>query len=178
MIDHIVEGKRRKLMELGPQRREACTENESSVQDQSQSKNVEIDTEHIDREALLKEELDKIRCSDENSTLVQTFTGVFFIYNRNLILNYEVGDFFAVNVYDLSLKASVWLDEEDVTPVEWQYPSTSTENLRYKTFKDLWERGYYLTGGQKFGADFLIYPGMHYVAVFSSWNIVKYPISL
>jgi hypothetical protein len=85
MIDHIVEGKRRKLLGLGPKRRKSCNENESSVQDQSQSKNVEIDTNDIDRETLLKEELDKIKCIDENSTLVQTFTGVFLISNGNLI---------------------------------------------------------------------------------------------
>ncbi|PNF37704.1 tRNA-splicing endonuclease subunit Sen34 [Cryptotermes secundus] len=129
MIDHIVEGKRRKLLGLGHKRKKAHNENESSVQDQSQSKNYEMDTDHIDREALLRDELDKIKCMDENSTLVQTFT------------------------------ASVWLYEEDATPVEWQYPVTSTETLRYKTFKDLWEKGYYITGGQKFGADFLVYPG-------------------
>jgi tRNA splicing endonuclease len=61
----------------------------------------------------------------------------------------------------------VWLYEEDATPVEWQYPVTSTETLRYKTFKDLWEKGHYITGGQKFGADFLVYPGMHHNSSFS-----------
>lgn len=85
MIDHIVEGKRRKLLGLGHKRRKARNENESSVQDQSQSKNYEMDTDHIDREALLRDELDKIKCMDENSTLVQTFTGAFLIASRTLI---------------------------------------------------------------------------------------------
>jgi hypothetical protein len=85
MIDRIVEGKRRKLLQLGPKRRNACSENESSVQDQSQSRNDEMDSDHIDREALLREELDKIKCIDENSTLVQTFTGAFLISSKNLI---------------------------------------------------------------------------------------------
>jgi hypothetical protein len=44
-----------------------------------------MDTDHIDREALLREELDKIKSIDENSTLVQTFTGAFLIASRNLI---------------------------------------------------------------------------------------------
>jgi tRNA splicing endonuclease len=78
---------------------------------------------------------------------------------------------FFANVYGLFPKASAWLYEEDATPVEWQYPVTSTENLRYKTFKDMWERGCYLTGGQKFGADFLVYPGMHQ-SIFSSPRIL------
>jgi hypothetical protein len=63
-------------------------------------------------------------------------------------------------------KASAWLNEEDATPFPWQYPATSMENLRYKTFKDLWKKGHYLTGGQKFGADFLVYPGRHHNTLF------------
>lgn len=65
-------------------------------------------------------------------------------------------------IFAFFLKASAWLSEEDATPVQWKYPATSTENLRYKTFKNLWENGYYLTAGQKFGVDFLLYPGMNY----------------
>ncbi|PSN33817.1 hypothetical protein C0J52_19369 [Blattella germanica] len=52
-----------------------------------------------------------------------------------------------------------WLKEEDTKPVEWFYPVTRAEKLRYLTFKDLWEKGHYLTPGQTFGADFLAYPG-------------------
>lgn len=36
-------------------------------------------------------------------------------------------------------------------------------SLRYIIFKDLWEKGYYLTSGMKFGADFLVYPGVHFL---------------
>nr|CAG4638120.1 EOG090X0G6M [Chydorus sphaericus] len=38
-------------------------------------------------------------------------------------------------------------------------------------FEDLWKKGYYITSGQKFGGDFLVYPGdplkfhSHYIAV-------------
>lgn len=31
--------------------------------------------------------------------------------------------------------------------------------LRFAVFKDLWERGMYITVGLKFGADFLVYTG-------------------
>lgn len=30
---------------------------------------------------------------------------------------------------------------------------------RYAVFKDLWEKGHYITSGSKFGADYLVYPG-------------------
>lgn len=33
------------------------------------------------------------------------------------------------------------------------------ERIRYKVFKDLWFKGYYLTCGMKFGGDFLVYEG-------------------
>ncbi|XP_069699872.1 tRNA-splicing endonuclease subunit Sen34 [Periplaneta americana] len=128
MIDKIVEGKRRKLMGCSSKNTKGSSNSKSSVQDQSPAKVDEKET-IIDKEALLKEELDKIKCIDESSTLVQIFT------------------------------ANVWWNEDDATPVEWNYPENNSEKLRYKTFKDLWEKGHYLTSGQKFGADFLVYPG-------------------
>ncbi|XP_071951196.1 tRNA-splicing endonuclease subunit Sen34-like [Antedon mediterranea] len=42
---------------------------------------------------------------------------------------------------------------------EWNYPSTETDWLRFRVFKDFWEKGYFLTSGGKFGGDFLVYPG-------------------
>lgn len=42
---------------------------------------------------------------------------------------------------------------------------------RLRIFVDLWEKGYYITAGEKFGGDFLVYPGdplkfhSHYIAV-------------
>lgn len=33
------------------------------------------------------------------------------------------------------------------------------QQLKYKVYKDLWERQYYITSGEKFGGDFLVYPG-------------------
>jgi len=34
-----------------------------------------------------------------------------------------------------------------------------TNSLKYRVFKDLWRRGKYVTSGDAFGADFLVYPG-------------------
>jgi tRNA-splicing endonuclease subunit Sen34 len=36
---------------------------------------------------------------------------------------------------------------------------TDLEIIRYKVFKDLWTKGFYLTCGLKFGGDFLVYEG-------------------
>ncbi|XP_014280698.1 tRNA-splicing endonuclease subunit Sen34 [Halyomorpha halys] len=55
--------------------------------------------------------------------------------------------------------ASPWLAEEDLEEVEWTYPETSKEKLKYRVFKDLYEKGYSLTPCAKFGGDFLVYPG-------------------
>lgn len=49
--------------------------------------------------------------------------------------------------------------EKTSIPVDWKFPSTARENLRYRVFKDLWEKGHYLTAATKFGGDFLAYPG-------------------
>ncbi|RUS91624.1 hypothetical protein EGW08_000597, partial [Elysia chlorotica] len=61
--------------------------------------------------------------------------------------------------------------ESYVTYKDWSYPSTERDILRYRVFKDLWGKGFYLTSGSKFGGDFLVYPGdparyhSHYIAV-------------
>lgn len=41
----------------------------------------------------------------------------------------------------------------------WLYPSTPFERAKCKVFQDLWEKGNFMGGGIKFGADFLVYPG-------------------
>lgn len=42
----------------------------------------------------------------------------------------------------------------------WSYPSDLLERAKCAVFRDLWDKGYYMGGGLKFGGDFLIYPGM------------------
>ncbi|XP_015590203.1 tRNA-splicing endonuclease subunit Sen34 [Cephus cinctus] len=83
----------------------------------------------INREALFNEEMAKLPKLEKSEALVQTHT------------------------------ADPWLKEEDIKVVQWKYPTLSKEILRYKTYKDLWEQGYYITSGEKFGGDFLAYPG-------------------
>ncbi|KAH8378701.1 hypothetical protein KR009_000795 [Drosophila setifemur] len=38
-------------------------------------------------------------------------------------------------------------------------PLVDTNSLRYRIFKDLWKRRKFVTSGDAFGADFLVYPG-------------------
>ncbi|XP_018425800.1 PREDICTED: tRNA-splicing endonuclease subunit Sen34 [Nanorana parkeri] len=54
---------------------------------------------------------------------------------------------------------------------DWPYIGQKKHELRFKVFRDLWQKGYYLTSGSKFGGDFLVYPGdpmrfhAHYIAI-------------
>jgi tRNA-splicing endonuclease subunit Sen34 len=41
----------------------------------------------------------------------------------------------------------------------WSYPANVDERARCEVFRDLWEKGYYMGGGIKFGGDWLVYPG-------------------
>jgi len=50
------------------------------------------------------------------------------------------------------------LSNRKLKPAEWNFPSTDFEKLRFRVFTDLWEKGYYVTSGAKFGADYLVYP--------------------
>ncbi|XP_074872132.1 tRNA-splicing endonuclease subunit Sen34 [Carettochelys insculpta] len=53
----------------------------------------------------------------------------------------------------------------------WPYAGHPAHETRYQVFRELWGRGYYLSGGSKFGGDFLVYPGdplrfhAHYIAL-------------
>jgi hypothetical protein len=41
----------------------------------------------------------------------------------------------------------------------WNYPRTLIERARCASFRKVWEEGFYLGHGVKFGGEFLIYPG-------------------
>lgn len=45
------------------------------------------------------------------------------------------------------------------TVLDWNYPSTPMERLKSQTYYYLWREGFYLTDGDKFGGDFLVYNG-------------------
>ena len=47
----------------------------------------------------------------------------------------------------------------DFQEVKLNFPNSRKDRIRYKTFQDLWSKGFYITEGEKFGADFLAYPG-------------------
>jgi len=44
----------------------------------------------------------------------------------------------------------------------WSYPETSQERARCAVFRGLWEKGYFLGNGIKFGGDYLVYPGGYF----------------
>ncbi|KAM6224453.1 tRNA-splicing endonuclease subunit Sen34 isoform 2-T2 [Rhynchocyon petersi] len=53
---------------------------------------------------------------------------------------------------------------------DWPHAGRPAHELRYNIYKDLWERGFFLSAAGKFGGDFLVYPGdplrfhAHYIA--------------
>nr|CAG4635795.1 EOG090X0G6M [Artemia franciscana] len=51
------------------------------------------------------------------------------------------------------------LDCEKLAPISWDYPSSENDKIRATVYGDLWAKGFYITGGEKFGGDFLVYPG-------------------
>jgi tRNA-splicing endonuclease subunit Sen34 len=42
----------------------------------------------------------------------------------------------------------------------WEYPSNLHERAKCGVFRGLWEQGYFMGGGIKFGGDYLVYPGL------------------
>lgn len=50
-------------------------------------------------------------------------------------------------------------DMNGVIQDSWDYPQTEEERRRFLVFKDLYLKGFRITAGSKFGADYLLYPG-------------------
>lgn len=60
----------------------------------------------------------------------------------------------------------------------WDYPSTLHERAKCGVFRSLWEQGYFMGGGIKFGGDYLVYPGdpMRYHSHFTA-TVIDSPLS-
>lgn len=41
----------------------------------------------------------------------------------------------------------------------WMYPETLQDRAQYGVFRDMWEQGFFMGIGIRFGADYLVYPG-------------------
>ena len=52
-----------------------------------------------------------------------------------------------------------FLSDFSSAPSDWTFPNSDEEKLRYKVYKDLWHRHYYVICGHKFGGDYLVYQG-------------------
>ena len=55
--------------------------------------------------------------------------------------------------------------------IDFSYPKTAKELIRYRVFKDLWHKNYYITEGIKFGSDFLVYE-MDPIGVHSKFMVI------
>lgn len=51
-------------------------------------------------------------------------------------------------------------DERGFLFTDWPMPRDERSEIRFRVYRDLRNKGYYLTSAGKFGGDFLVYPGM------------------
>ncbi len=110
----------------------------------------------IDEKAALQKEIDKIPDMSRDAMMIQLCTSKLYMqYCRKIFFYFKLFSFTGphwkstATPFDLDIKPSV----------------------KSFVFEDLWKKGYYITSGQKFGGDFLVYPGdplkfhSHYIAV-------------
>lgn len=134
MADTIVRGKKRKLLKAKQKRsKKRKMETESiEVVHISSSSDEEAEDKldvNVERNAIIEEEMKKIVDITPQAALVQTFT------------------------------EHPWLTADDRQAFDWTFPSTPMQRCRTQVFADLWQKGFFLTDGQKFGVDFMAYPG-------------------
>ncbi|XP_015117665.1 tRNA-splicing endonuclease subunit Sen34 [Diachasma alloeum] len=83
----------------------------------------------INRDELFAQEVEKINDLEPSEQIVQTHT------------------------------AYPWAASAEIPRSEWKYPLTPEDKFKCRVFRDLWSKGLYVTGGEKFGGDFLAYAG-------------------
>ena len=70
--------------------------------------------------------------------------------------------------YDSSVRSYTTIEAAREAGV-WDYPSDLAERARCGVFKDLWEQGYFMGGGIKFGGEYLVYPGIYcFITLYST----------
>ena len=155
-VEKPIEGASIELIELS-----SSDENESSKQKEriiSVNENIiestsTSDEERVHRNSVISEELKKIKDIPPNLALVQTFYEHKWS-GKDTYVEYPV---------------EKWINRKQ----------SEKENLRTTTYRHLWKEGFYLTAGDKFGADFLAYPGIRFLDLrllmkyFKSISIVK-----
>ena len=129
------------------------TGNETSSSDNILASPSTSEEDHVHRDHVVSEELKKIKDIPPNLALIQTF--------------YE----------------HPWSDINDYAEFsieKWKYGKSSEKNnIRSATFQHLWNEGFYLTAGDKFGADFLAYPGTKTNALlFYKYNVSPLEMTL
>lgn len=60
--------------------------------------------------------------------------------------------------YDCAARTYTTLADAKAAGI-WSYPETLSERARCGVFRGLWEQGYFMGSGTKFGGDYLVYPG-------------------
>ncbi|RWS29230.1 tRNA-splicing endonuclease subunit Sen34-like protein [Leptotrombidium deliense] len=68
-------------------------------------------------------------------------------------------DLFPIQMFTRCPSLSGYSDAEEFIDItsQWDYPQSEDEICKYRIFKDLWSKGYFLTNGFKFGCDYLVY---------------------
>lgn len=61
---------------------------------------------------------------------------------------------------DLLLNDIIFFNIGDSTDLSLETVFKYTTKTKCLVYEDLWKRGFYITPGQKFGADFLVYLGI------------------
>jgi len=81
------------------------------------------------------------------------------VVDRDSILDAEIAKIPSLSRHMSLLQtfqAQPWMDYDFYQVDDWSYQGKEIKRL---VFRDLWQKGFYLTDGSKFGGDYLVYPG-------------------
>lgn len=63
-------------------------------------------------------------------------------------------------------------EEHAFLAADWPMPRDERSETRFRVYRDLRRKGFYLTAAGKFGGDYLVYPGEISVDVRYTYNLI------
>ncbi|KAF2074355.1 hypothetical protein CYY_004331 [Polysphondylium violaceum] len=143
--DKQKEQKEKKLKKLQLKKQKQEELNSNSSNNNISDKDKEEEQEEIKQDS-----------NDNNNNKKQKTTHVEYI-------NYNIPIYTSTReAIENEPESKEWRDQREkkvINSNEYYFPNNEVEKIKYKVFRDLYEKGYCLTSGLKFGGTFLAYKG-------------------
>jgi len=147
--------KKEKKLQLKKQKQQENSNNNNNNNNNSNTDNID-NTDNVKNEIDIKNNSNNNNENKDNNKKQKTS-------HNDLYKNHDISIYTSTKeAIENEPETKEWRDKREFNVIsnqEYYFPSNEIESIKYLVFKDLWEKGYSLTSGLKFGGTFLAYKG-------------------